>query len=192
MNPNLFPQSSTPSPAREVNSPQFPGVKPPSDGLEPPATGKLAPIERKLHSLFARPAISLPTSGKDLLAQYLPWLALITGLVMFPIIVTGIVNGGIIGFLTSINTVNLNPAYWAALILFIVQFCLVATSVLKLLAHRRLGWKLIFFASLIGFFTLIANLFASFANPLVTTPVLLAVTIIALYLLFQIRSYFNE
>lgn len=186
MNPNLFPQSTGPSPAQ---SKQFPDVKSAADPAKQ-SSGGLFGLEQRLSNLLSRPA--LPTSGKDMLAEYFPWLALITAFVMFPIVLTGFLNSDLLSFTSSIGTLNTNPTYWIGLVLFTMQFALVAVSIMKLLHHRHTGWKHLFLSSLLGLLTAIASIFAGFANPVVIAPVLLLVSVASLYLLCQIRSYFAE
>ncbi len=184
MDQNLFPQSNG-------ASQQFPDPTPRPSGPQSNTTsGVLGRIEQLLMRLLARPAI--PTAGKEMLAAYLPWLVLMVGLVMLPIIITGILNSGLLATFTSIGTLVTNPAYWTGLVLFTVQFVLVVVAIIRLMARRLAGWKFVFVASLIGLATAVANAFAGFINPFVTTPLLLILSVAALYLLVLLRSYFPE
>ncbi len=191
MNPQLFPQSSTPG--RTPSSSNAPSPQPPSsDGLSPPATGPLAGIERALYHLLCEKLPQIPIYIRDMLADYLPWLVLITAMVMLPVLVVILINSGVIGIITSISTINSNPAYWATLVLFFVQFTLVCFGVWQLFLHRRRGWQLLFFAALIGGLSAISQIFSQFSNPFISTPVFIGVDVIMLYLLFQVRGYFIE
>lgn len=192
MNPNLFPQTSGTGAQPPNASHQSPDTSPRSNGLEPPANGLIAPIERLLYKLFSHKAIAMPTSAKDLLAEYLPWLVIIVGFVMFPIIITGIINSGAMGILTSISGIIVNPFYWATLVLFTAQFFCIVRSVLALLSHKRAGWKSLFWGTAFGVLTALTNIFAGFSDPLVTSTLLLGMTIVSFYVLFQVRSYFTE
>lgn len=191
MNPTLFPQSGanqsfpTPSSTPKPSTP----IKP--DGLEPPATGPLAPVERKIYRLFTRPAVSMSIDIRDIVASYLPWLVIISAFVIFPLIATAVINSNTIGLL-SVGKPITNPAYWIELVILVAQFVLLIRSVLPLIHHRRIGWKRAFFATIFGCATPFAAAFANFTDPLVTLPVVIVVTIIALYLMSQVRSYFTE
>lgn len=192
MNPQLFPQSqsSQPSSPSPVSPPS--GAKPPTDQLLLPATGKLAPIERILHTVFAERLPQTSTATRDMIAEYLPWLTLIMCMVMLPVILTAVVSGGLIGILTSINTINMSIIFWASLALFTIQFGLMCFAVWHLLTHHRRGWKLLFIASLVGVVYLVPSAFTGFYNPLVIIPVLVVTLLVSFYLLYQVRSYYAE
>ncbi len=191
MNPNLFPQPSGPAQSPAGPPQQFSDPTHHSDtSLSQTSSDTPVPLENILSRLLAKPEI--PRVGKDLLAEYFPWLALVVGLIMFPIIITGFLNSGIFGMISSTGALVANPAYWAGLILFTGQFILSALSVMKLVSHTRRGWRFVFWSSLLGVITAIANIFAGFIDPLITTPLLFALSAGSLYLLVQIRGYYTD
>ena len=192
MNPQLFPQTSSSDQQSASPHPSSGMPQPSNDEMTPPASGRFAGIERSLYTLFAKKLPQMPTSGRDMIADYIPWLTLIMCMVMFPIILTAVINGGIIGIITSINEINKNPAYWITLVLFLLQFILMCVATWHLLAHRRAGWKALFVASLIGIVYTVTQIFSGFADPLVTTPVLLLLDCAALYILYQARGYYSD
>lgn len=188
MNPQLFPQTSGTAPNSAPSS--MPSTSQSADDLTPPATGRLATIERRLNTVFAErlPQTSLTT--RDMIAEYLPWITIIFCMVMFPIILTALVNGGLIGIVTSINTINTNIAFWLSLLLFTVQFGLMCFAIWHLLTRHRRGWKLLFAASLVGALYVIPSAFAGFYNPLIIVPVLIALLVVSWYVLYQVRAYY--
>ncbi|MFZ2494794.1 MAG: hypothetical protein WAW60_03435 [Candidatus Saccharimonadales bacterium] len=193
MNSQMFPHSSNSDKQNTPPPPVVQGVaKSSSDYITPPPSGRFASIERAFYGIFAQKLPQIPTVGRDLIAQYLPWVTLIMCMVMFPLILTAIINGGIIGIITSINEINKNPAYWVTLVLFLIQFVLMCIGTWHLLAHHRRGWKLLFVALLIGLIYTVAQAFSGFTNPLVSTPLLLLIGSISFYILYQARGYYTD
>jgi hypothetical protein len=140
-------------------------------------------LERFFDKIFAGWLPGLPANAKDWAAKILPWLLIVLaalGLLSW-LSVAGHFGAAALGS-TGIHYAY--PAFAAVVfnILVPVQFVLAITGGYYMLRRRRLGWRLAFYALLLG---LLVNLvWFSMAG--------LVWSLIFAYLLFQVKPYFRQ
>lgn len=166
-------------------------------------SGPLAPLEKSLNEVLGEKApYKIPKNGREFLVKIAPWLSLAGGIV-------GIISAA--GLWRAAHYVNqwvdyanrlsasiggptqgnrLGVFFWLSLI------ALVGFSLLSLLAFpglkakKKTGWNLMFLSSLASFVYAVVSLFydgggfGSFAGTAIGT-------VLGLYLLFQVRSYYK-
>lgn len=158
-------------------------------------------IEEKLDELFTKTVTAkLPTSGKEILVKALPWLALIGGvlslfgawglyqLATFANNWSNVANELSVAYGYSAPTANVSGLIWVSLVVIVIEAVMLLAAFSPLKNHKKLGWNLVYWTSLINVAYAVLYIFVDF-NFFSLLFSLLA-SAIGLYLLFQIRSYF--
>lgn len=175
-----------------------------SDALSARLSGPLAPLEKKLNELLVKKApVQIPPAGREAIAKYSPWISLLAGLFgLFAALAlwraAHTVNE-LVEFANRISAsvgaestvAKLGVAFWlslGALVLFSV-LALVAVPALK--ARKKTGWNLAFYSVLAN---LLYGVFALFYDGAGFGSFISAAigTLLSLYVLFQVRSYFKS
>jgi hypothetical protein len=151
----------------------------------------LGGLERKLDEVFVKNApFQLPPNARTTLANY-AWL-----LELIFVIFGAMAFFGLLGLLGAVSSVavGLGVSYslwaaWASLLILGAEVVVGAIAVPQLKAMKKSGWNLAFYVSLFNFAygVFYAVTYANFFN-LISQAV---GTIVALYLLFQIRGHFK-
>lgn len=141
-------------------------------------------LERTGDLYLHHKAPKLPTPWKEFIIKILPWVSLVIIILAFPIILT-IFGLGTLLLPTSFATGGLLDG-----IMHTIEFILIVGSLILMLAalpglfkHKRSSWVYIFYALLLG---VIDNLITlNFVG-------LIIGSLIPLYFLFQLRSYYTK
>ena len=142
----------------------------------------LGQLESMLEEYLVKKAPALPEKAKEILVNILPWLVVI-GVVLGGwglLMLSGLTAG-----LTSMGMMNVYSSSSFGIVYQIITLVILVVEVMALpglFKRQAQGWKFAFYATLIG---LVAGLFG---GNLVSS---LVGTIISLYLLFQIKSFYK-
>lgn len=141
---------------------------------------------------------SLPEGVRKWLANNVWWLALIGGILgllsAFGLWQAVQVANNLVynlGTYSAAYGAQYRPLIWISLVVTVVQSVLLLMAYNGLKAHRKSGWNLLFYTSLLSVVTIIAYLLTAsygFSNAIGS----LIGMAISFYFLFQIRSYFTE
>ncbi len=150
-------------------------------------TASLAKLEETLDLYLAKKAPSLPKNIKDAIVNFAPWITIILMVIAIPAVL--LVLG--LGALVAPFSVLLGPAaaasygftYLISTIILAVTIILELMAIPGLFARSKKGWRLVYYATLIGF---VSNLF----HPLNIIGSLIS-AIIGLYFLFQVKEYYK-
>ncbi len=174
----------------------------PSTKPEPPVSGPLAQFEAWLYdTLVVKAPYQLPTTAKDWIVRYGPWITLVLGvllaLTVIPAVMAAVavtsyttsVMGGIYGAAVA---ASVGPMFYLALVVLAVQLVIMFMSVPMLLKQQRKGWMLVFYSSIVSLAYSVLNTFSyGFFNFGSLLMGLVGATI-GLYFIFQIRSYYKN
>jgi len=160
-------------------------------------------IEDKLNEFFTKTvSVKLPQSGKEVLVKALPWLALVGGILALLgawqlIQVATITNNwanvanelnAAYGYASSSVHQNLTALLWLAIVVIAVEGVMMLAAFSPLRGHKKLGWNLIYWVSLVNLVYTVVYAFVDFSFFSLLFSILASV--IGLYLLFQVRSYY--
>lgn len=161
-------------------------------------------LEEKLDELLVKKApFQLPVSSKEGLVKAMPWLTLVGGILMLLIALMvwqwlGSLTSDVINVANQLNSYygldytpisGMQPFLWLSLILIIVEAVMFFMAYPALKARQKRGWKLLFWVSLLN--TAEAILQAIGYTNFGTLILALLGSVVGLYLLFQIRSYYT-
>lgn len=137
--------------------------------------------------LVKKAPFQLPTNVKEILVKFAPWATLVVMVLSLPAILAVVGLGAAAGALTGIMgpfaTAQYAQGITISVVVLIVTVLLQLLAIPGLFAKKIQGWRLLFYASLVG-------LVGSVLNPLSIVTSLIF-TAIGLYFLFQIRSYYK-
>lgn len=158
-------------------------------------------LEEKLNDLLVnKVSAKLPEGGRKGLVTAMPWIALIFGVLgvfaAFGLLGTISLVSGLVGVADLAvgygyygYTALAMPMLWLSLILLGAESVMFLMAFSPLKAHKKRGWDLVFWVSLL-------NIVYSVASLLIQMNVFslifsLAVSLVSLWLLFQVRSYYT-
>lgn len=158
--------------------------------MDPPASGPLGQLETWLYEmLVVKAPFQLPVKAKDWIVQYSPWITLVLAVLLLPALFAlfRLLNHPLLGGLLR---VELGALYYVSLVILVVQVGLMAASIPMLIKRRRLGWSLVFYGDLVNVIYAIVSVFryGFSVSSLISS---LIGSVIGLYFLFQIRSYYT-
>ncbi len=154
------------------SSPQMP----PSGG-----NGSLHQLEMWLDHWLGQKAPQIPAGGREAIVKFAPWIILILLLLALPFLLTLFGIGAVfapVAFMGGFRPSGMYYFMWAVTLVTVV---LEAMALPGLFHRQRRGWQLLFYSSLIS----------GVLNIVSFNVVGLLGTLIGLYLLFQIRSYYK-
>lgn len=164
---------------------------------------QLKPLEEKLASTF-KGAPPLPEGGKKWLVQYVPWLALISGVLqlLWALRLFDVSRdyNRAIGNLNSLSRAfggadvieKLNIFYWISLVALVVNAIIILLAYPGLKERKKAGWNMLFLGAVVslafGIISLFDNSgrggFGSLLGSIIGAA-------IGFYLLFQIRDHYG-
>lgn len=162
-------------------------------------------IENKLDELLVKKApFQLPENGRKMLVSALPWLALIGG-VLSVLAAWGVYQlatwantwmnaanelGGLYGYSGYTTAYATNaPLLWISLLIILVQGIMFFMAFSPLKAHKKKGWDMLFWVSLLNIVYAVVYVVA--APNVMSLIFSLIGSLIGLYLLFQVRSHYS-
>jgi len=153
-------------------------------------------IEKALDDLFKK-LPSMPESGRKMIAQASPWIALIVGVISLYLAwqvyqLTTLFNSAysVFGYALTPALGMYGPVLWVSLIILVVQAVLLLVAFPSLRTGKKSGWNLLLWGALISLvYDVVYNLFSGYINIGQFIFSLLG-SAIGLYILFQIRGEF--
>lgn len=153
-----------------MQEPQKPG-----DGGKPPKD-VMGFLE---YYLVTKAPFQLPESTKEWIVKYAPWIDIVLLVLFAPLILFALGLGTIA--IPFMGAGAVDGAF--DILLLIVQIGLMIAALPGLFARKKSGWNF-------SFFSTVSNLIFSLANGSVIGGLLS--TLISLYFLFQVRSYYRD
>jgi hypothetical protein len=158
-------------------------------------------LEKSLEGVFIKSAPKLPEKGKEVLAEWLPWINLVLGIITlwaayalwhWAHLVNGLANyvnqlGQAYGVNTSVAVHKLDATVWLGLAVLVVEAVLYLMAFPATRARQKRGWNLMFYALLVNLVYGIVNIFTNYGGVGNFIGYLIG-TVIGLWLLFQIRG----
>ena len=153
-------------------------------------------IERSLEGIFVKSAPKLPAKGKEMLAEWVPWINLILGIftlaslywlwdwsrtVNYANEIIRAFGGG------DVVSDRLTAGVWLGLVVLAIEAVLYIVAFSPLRARKKAGWNLLFYALIVNLIYGIVVMFTSYGGVGSFIGYLVG-TIIGLYFLFQIRE----
>ena len=149
-------------------------------------TKSIAKLEVTLEEFFVKKApFQLPTSAKDLIVAFLPWVTLIFAVLAIPLLIAALGLTAVMTPFATLGGVRAASSAAAGLLAgipLLVAVVFELMSVKGLMAKKKSGWNFAFYASL-----------ASALSSILSYDLFGAVigALISWYILFQIRSYYK-
>ncbi len=151
------------------------------------ATKGLSGLENTLNDYLGKKAPQLPKNVKTTLVEFMPWLALIGGILSIlaglSIFGLGTAMTGVAMFAGPTVAAEFLSVFTLSLVVLIVSGVLNLMAFGPLKAKKARGWKLLFYAELIW---IVSHLLSyQFGNAVLGG-------LIGLYFLFQVREYYKK
>lgn len=167
-------------------------------------SGPLAPLEKALDGALGEKApYKIPKEGREAIVKYSPWISLVVGLFSlfsaFSLWRAAHRVSELVDYANKLtasfggpvqNTRNLGIMFWLTIVFLIVTGVLALLAFPGLQARKKTGWNLMFYSSLAGLAYSVVSLFydgAGFSSFIGTV----IGTVLGLYILFQVRSYYK-
>jgi hypothetical protein len=163
----------------------------------------MKPLEVKLDDWLVKKApFQLPENARKGLVAALPWLTLVGGALMLWAawglyqLLTYV--SPFVGLANEINAaygiaytpaVSFGPLVWLSLALLVVEAIMFFVAFPALQARKKSGWNLLFWVTLLNVAEVVLQMigYVNFGSLLVS----LLFSVVGLYLLFQVRSYYT-
>ncbi len=166
--------------------------------------GALQPLESKLDELLGKKSpVQLPDNARKTIVEYLPWINLVLGVLTlwtaWALWHWAHLANALVDYVNSLNqayggtavvTHRLTGVIWLGLVVLVVEGLLFVAAFPGTRDRKKSGWDLLFYASLVNIVYGVVILFSDYGGVgrLITT---LLGSVIGLYFLFQIRSYYT-
>lgn len=143
-----------------------------------------------LEPYFTKQApFQIPKKWRENLVSWIPWINLVIGILLLPAVLVVIGFGTVVGVVAPTVGVSTGLFYWLSIILAAASIAILFITFPGLKARKLSAWKLVFWADII-------YLAYGIVSALSTGDILgiftnLIGTAIALFVLFQIKSYYK-
>lgn len=134
-------------------------------------TAHLHTLEQTLDLYLVRKAPAIPENWKEMIARFTPWITLIAIIIALPFIVLPLNHLGVTGFMFMIGKA-----------VFVTTLVLQAVAIGGLFKRQARGWRYLFYATLLN---------AAYNIILFDLVSLFIGTLVSLYILFQIKTYYR-
>jgi hypothetical protein len=159
----------------------------------------LKPLEKQLEKIFVDSAPPLPKNARKNIAEYLPWINLILGLItlssLYYLWHWAHIANNVINYANQLSasvggpiiTNRLGFGVWLGMAVLLVEALLYIAAFPALQNKRKSGWDLLFYAALVNVIYGIVMAFTSYGGIGSLIGAIIGSAII-LYVLFQIRE----
>lgn len=147
------------------------------------STNPLTQLDETLELYLVKKApYTLPDNIKELIVTYSPWVSLVLGIVLLPVVMGLLGMGAILSPFAYLGGSRFGSLYMMSMIVSLVELVLYFVAIPSLLKRSMSGWRLVFYSTLLGA-----------VSSLLGYNVLGAIvgTLISLYVLYQIKSYYK-
>lgn len=143
----------------------------------------LGGLESTLEVYFVDKApFKLPAGVKEFIVKWGPWITLILLIISLPALLLAFGLGALVAPFAFLGGLKSGVSYGVGMIFSVVVLVVEALALPGLFRRKLSGWRLMFYASLIG---AIENLITFNLGGLVIG------TLLSFYVLFQIKSYYK-
>jgi hypothetical protein len=139
-------------------------------------------LETTLEEYLVKKAPALPENIKEFIVKFAPWLTLIFILLLLPAILALLGLGTILLPFSYLGGVSAGFTYTLSMIISVITLFLEALAIPGLFKRELKAWRLVFYATLV-------NALSSLFQGNIIGAVLS--TLISLYILFQVKSYYK-
>lgn len=149
-------------------------------------SSSLSQLEDTLELYLVKKAPQLPKAVKDLVVVLTPWFTLLGVVFSIPLVFVAFGLSALIGPLSVItgpvSAINYGIGYTFSMVILAIALVFDAIAIPGLFGRKAKGWKYIYWATLISFLSSLFsfNLFGGLLG-----------TLISLYFIFQIKTYYK-
>ncbi len=131
---------------------------------------------------LVKKAPALPAAVKEFIVNFGPWISLVLGIMLLPLILAAFGLGAILSPFAMMAGVRFGVGYMLGILVALVQMVLQFAAIGGLMKKQMGGWKLASYAALVGG-----------VYSLITLQIvgLILGTGLSLYVLYQIKSYYK-
>jgi uncharacterized membrane protein YoaK (UPF0700 family) len=144
--------------------------------------GIVEQLDRVLTEYLVKKAPALPVSVKEFIVNFGPWISLILGLLLLPLILAAFGLGALFTPVAMMAGVRFGATYMLSILVAVVQMVLQFAAIGGLLKRQTGGWKLAFYGALVG------GVYSLVSLQIIG---LVIGTGLSLYVLYQIKSYYK-
>lgn len=143
-----------------------------------------------LEPYFTKQApFQIPAKWRENLVEWIPWINLIVGILLLPAVLVTLGLAGFVSVVAVSAGVTEGPLVLISGLFLVVSIALLFITFPGLKARKLSAWKLVFWADIVFF---VYGVFNSLGTGMIFNVLMQALsTIIGLYVLFQIKSYYK-
>lgn len=138
-------------------------------------------LDKVLSDFLIKKAPALPDGGKKILVQLAPWFAVLGTILGLPAILAVFGLGAVITPFAAVAGAR-TGIFWLFWVVGLAQVVMAAMSIKPLFAREGHGWRLMFYSQLLSIVTSLQYF----------NVMSLVITILCLYLLYQIKSSYKK
>lgn len=142
----------------------------------------LSSLEEMLNEYLGNKAPQLPSNIKEAIVQYSPWITLVLLLLSLPAVLVLFGVGALFTPFSYIGGVQYGMTYTLSIVILAVTLIFEGVAIPGLMKRKKSGWNFVFYATLLGIVSYLLSM--NFGS-------LILGSLLPLYILFQIRSYYK-
>jgi hypothetical protein len=142
----------------------------------------LGQLETQLEEYLVKKAPALPPNIKEMIVQWGPWITLVLLILSLPALLALFGLGAMLAPFSFMGGARAGAGYMLSLLTLAVQLVLEGMAIPGLMKRQMSAWRLMFYATLVG--AVSSLLSGSIVGMLVGT-------LVSLYFLFQVKSYYK-
>lgn len=142
----------------------------------------LGDVERLCEEYLVKKAPSLPEGAKEAIVKFGPWISLILIVMSAPLFLGLLGLGAVLMPVSFMGGIQAGMGYTLSMVLALVALVIEVVALPGLFKRQKNAWYLMFYASLVG---ALQNLVTFNLGGLVVG------TLLSLYVLFQVKSYYK-
>jgi len=139
-------------------------------------------LDSVLNEYLVKKVPALPAAAKDFIVKFGPWISLVVGIMLLPLILAAFGLGALFGPVAMMGGVRFGATYMLSMLVAAGQMVLQFAAIPGLMKRQMGGWKLAFYGALVG---------AVYSIVSFNIIGLIIGTGLTLYVLYQIKSYYK-
>lgn len=142
----------------------------------------LQQLETTLEEYLVKKAPALPDNIKEIIVKFAPWITLILLIMALPAVLILFGIGSFMMPVSYMGGFRTGNTYTLSMIVLAISLVLEALAIPGLMKRTRQGWNLVFYSTLVS---TVSNIISFNIGSLIIG------TLISLYILFQVKSYYK-